>query len=281
MKKNIDLVASYWTFAGTLPGARFEYSPFSFRSRVEAVSRAGFRGFGIWHSDLEHIQESLSLSDMKTILDDNGIKHVELEFLVDWFLDGERKKRSDRQKLMLFRAAEALGARFVKVGDFFNEKVGMPKLIDSFAGLCREASGFGTKIAFEPMSAATVHSLKDSLALVEGAGAENGGLAVDLWHMINQDETYRDIGRLPLSRVLAVEVSDALILASAPKDHRAGDPRRFCGEGEFDIKGFIESVNSTGYCGAWGVEILSPLLSAMTVEEVAAKTFRTTMAQFD
>ena len=32
---------------------------------------------------------------MKQILDDHGITHVELEFLGDWFLDGDRKKQSD------------------------------------------------------------------------------------------------------------------------------------------------------------------------------------------
>ena len=56
---------------------------------------------------------------MKQIRDDNGIKHVELEFLTDWFLDGDRKIKSDACKQNLFKAAEVLNARHIQVGDFF------------------------------------------------------------------------------------------------------------------------------------------------------------------
>lgn len=51
----------------------------------------GFKGVGIRHADLEHVLQKRSLEAMKKILDDNRMKHVELEFLKDWFLDGERK----------------------------------------------------------------------------------------------------------------------------------------------------------------------------------------------
>jgi hypothetical protein len=75
---------------------------------------------------------------MKQILDDNGIKHVELEFLTDWFLDGDRKIKSDACKQNLFKAAEVLDARHIKVGDFFREKCPMSRLVEAFASLARE-----------------------------------------------------------------------------------------------------------------------------------------------
>ena len=48
-------------------------------------------------------------------------------------------------------AAAALGARAIKVGDFTNQQCPMPKLIERFSGLCREAADHGTRIAFEMM----------------------------------------------------------------------------------------------------------------------------------
>jgi sugar phosphate isomerase/epimerase len=126
MTKDVELLASYWTIAGgALPHTDMEYSPFDFKERVQAAAKAGFRGVGIWHADLDRILESRSLAEMKQIFDDNGITHVELEFLTDWFLEGERKKQSDIQKRKLLRAAEALGAHHVKVGDFYHEKYSM------------------------------------------------------------------------------------------------------------------------------------------------------------
>src|SRR5262249_48110521 len=104
-----ELLASFWTLAGGgLPHTDREYSTFDFRDRVETAAQVGFRGIGIWHSDLAHILERRSLKEMKQILDDHGIRYVELEFLKDWFLDGDRKKESDREKERLFAAAEVL-----------------------------------------------------------------------------------------------------------------------------------------------------------------------------
>jgi sugar phosphate isomerase/epimerase len=90
MGANVELLASYWTIAGgALPHTARDHSPFDFKDRVESAARAGFKGIGLWHSDLAHTLERRSLREMKRILDDNGIKYVELEFLTGWFSDGE------------------------------------------------------------------------------------------------------------------------------------------------------------------------------------------------
>jgi len=118
MTPGVDLLASYWTISAGLPHTDREYSPFDFRDRVESAAKAGFKGFGIWHADLEHVLEKYRLTEVKQIFEDNGIQHVELEFLTDWFLEGERKELSDVRKENLFQAAELLRACHIKVGDF-------------------------------------------------------------------------------------------------------------------------------------------------------------------
>src|ERR1700686_2663932 len=105
MANAVELLASYWTIAGgALPHTDKDYSPFDFKDRVESAAKAGFKGFGIWHADLQHVLETRSLKEMKQILDDNGMTHIELEFLTDWFLDGERKTQSDIRKKLLLKA---------------------------------------------------------------------------------------------------------------------------------------------------------------------------------
>src|SRR5258708_35031338 len=139
MTKQAELLASYWTMAsGAVPHTDHEYSAWSFADRVACAARAGFTGFGIWHADLEHTLLRTSLRDMRRILDDHGMKHIEIEFLSDWWLeDGERRAASDARKRMLLEAALALGAHHIKVGDLFNTPVEMPQLIYGFAALCR------------------------------------------------------------------------------------------------------------------------------------------------
>ena len=280
MTDSADLIASYWTIAGLMPGALDDHSPFDFKDRVEAAARAGFTGVGIWHADLAHILTRRPLSEMKSILDDNGIRHIEVEFLTDWFLDGPRKERSEALKTALFAAAEALGARCVKVGDFNREPCPMSRLAESFAALCAEARERGTRIAFEPMSAAMVDNLEDSLRMVEEAGADNGGIILDLWHVVNLAIPYDQVSRIPLRHLVGVELNDALIRMPGALHRIAGEPRMFCGEGEFDIRGFIAAVKSTGFAGPWGVEVISEKLPGMPLREVAERAFQTTRAQF-
>src|ERR1041385_2088062 len=157
MLKKPDLTVAYWTISGSFPGVAPEYSRFDFKQRVEQASRAGFRGLGLWHADLEHILEHQTLREMKQILDDNGIKYLELEFLVDWFLDGELKQQSDIRKQKLLTAAEALGAIQIKVGDFSNRKCSLAQITDAFSELCRDAVEHGTRIAFEPMAVSMIN----------------------------------------------------------------------------------------------------------------------------
>jgi sugar phosphate isomerase/epimerase len=211
MTPGVELLASYWTISAGLPHTDREYSPFDFKDRVESAARAGFKGFGIWHADLEHVLEKYRLQEMKQILDDNGIQHVELEFLTDWFLEGERKESSDIRKARLFDAAEALGAHHIKVGDFFQEQCSLLCLIDAFAILCEEAAQHGTRIGFELMPFAMIRALEESLAMVKGAGAHNGGIVIDLWHVVELGIPYEEICRVPLEYVVGVELNDGTV----------------------------------------------------------------------
>ena len=278
MTKAVELLASYWTIAGgALPHTDREYSPFDFKDRVQAAAGAGFKGVGIWHADLEHILERCSLAEMRQILDDNGITHVELEFLTDWFLEGERKKQSDVQKRKLLKAAETLGARHIKVGDFHHEKYSMPELIEAFAALCADAAGHGTRIGFELMPFAMIDTLKDSLTMIEGAGAANGGIVFDLWHMVKLHTPYEQVQKMPLKWIVGVELNDGTFEAPWSLHEDTINHRRFCGQGEFDVKGFVGCIRRTGYTGPWGIEVLSQELRQKPLQELTTEAFQTTM----
>jgi sugar phosphate isomerase/epimerase len=278
---NVDLIASYWTIAGSVhPHSEAEYSPFDFVDRVVAASKAGFKGIGLKEADLEHILERRSLKEMKRILDDNGLRHVELEFLTDWFLTGEKKKKSDKTRLLLLRAAEALEARHIKVGDFDMQTTPMPRLIESFAALCAEAANCGTNILFELIVDAMIRTLPETLEMVQGANAANGGIMIDLWHIVKLHIPYEDVARIPARYLLGVELNDGTLECPWSLHEDTVNHRKFCGEGEFDVKGFVSCLQKAGYSGPWGIEVLSQDLRTKTLEEAATRAFNTTIAQF-
>ena len=124
MPDDIELLAAYFTISGDIyPLGPTEISPFPFRDRVEAAARAGYKGIGLHYADTIHTAAGIGLPEMRRILDGNGIKHVELEFLLDWFADGERRRDSDLMRAEILEAAAVLGLRAVKVGPGFHEPV--------------------------------------------------------------------------------------------------------------------------------------------------------------
>jgi len=281
MAQKIELLGSYWTIAGGAePHTDKEYSVFDFKDRVEAAARAGFKGFGLWHADIAHTLQRRSLKEMRQILDYNGIKHVELEFLTDWFFDDERKKAAEPTKRLLFEAAETLSPRHIKAGEFVRNNIPMPRMIETFAALCAEAANHGTRVLYEMMPFSNIDSVEKALELVQGAGASNGGVAYDLWHIVKGKIPYEKAASLPLRYLGWIEINDGTFECPWEMHEDTINHRRLCGEGEFDVKGFVAQMLKAGYTGAWGIEVLNQELRKKPLEEIVTRAFQTTMAQF-
>ena len=156
----------------------------------------------------------------------------------------------------------------------------MPRLIEAFSALCAEAAERGTKVGFELMPFAMIRTLEESLELVEGAGATNGGICLDTWHIVKLKIPYSDLRRIPSQRIISVELNDGTFECPWSLHEDAVNHRRFCGEGEFDIKGFIAAIQDAGYRGPWGIEVLSEELRKWPLERLTTRAFDTTVAQF-
>lgn len=195
----IELLASYWTIAGSAdPAGEPQYSPFDLRDRAVACGRVGFKGMGFWHSDIEHILQTYTLTEMKQILDDNGIEHIELEFIMEWFTDGERRQAADRSRDLLMRTAEAIGARHIKIGDLSGDTAPMDRLIEEYSRLCDEGAERGTNIIFEMIPGMVAGTLDEAMTMIEGANKSNGGLMVDMWHFATLEVPNSTTAALPL-----------------------------------------------------------------------------------
>jgi len=277
MHGRLDLMALFWTTAGIFPGDG-EISRFDFVDRVEAAARAGFSGIGLWHTDLEHVMAGRSLAEMKSILDANGIRHLELEFLTDWFAHGARKGESDSRRKRLLEASAALGASHVKVGDFYNTPCTPRQIADAFGALCEEARRYGATIGFEIMECAAIDTIPAALSMLRDSGAPNGGLIIDAVQVANLGMTEDALRSIPLRSLVSVELDDGLLPGSPGHDPSA---RRFCGEGEFDLAGLIRCVDAMGYDRPWAVEVFNRSYAGLPLEDLARRAFTTTAAALE
>jgi sugar phosphate isomerase/epimerase len=284
MSGGVDLIASYWTIAGKLnfsDGMDLDGSPIDFPLRVEAAARAGYSGLGLTHPDLRKTLARHGYEGISSILRANGIKHFEVEFLVDWFMSGERRRRSDLIRRDLLTAAEKIGARHIKVGgDMEGKSWPLDDMIRSFGDLCDEAKNAGTNIVIEILPWSNIADLETGKQIVSAADRSNGALLIDVWHMGRGGISYDEVASTPRRMVGYVELSDAAPKAIGRLIEDTVHHRKLCGEGSLDVPGFLRSIKATGYDGPFGIEIISDEHRERPLTEAATRSFNTAMAQF-
>jgi sugar phosphate isomerase/epimerase len=277
------LLAAYFTLAGdVLPLAGGMVSPRPLAERAQAAARAGYAGIGLHTDDLSACIRQYGFAGIKQILDDSGLKYLEIEALLDWFVDGERRRASDAVRALMLDAAGRLGAFQIKaVGDMFGGDWTVKHMAHEFAGLCRQAADAGANVCIEILPFSNLRDLVTGLEVVAGAGEANGGLLLDIWHLSRGGIPYDDITRFPVAFRKHIEIDDADEVVAGTLFEDTIRNRRLPGEGSFDVPHFLECVHSTGYQGLYGVEILSDAHRALTVDQAAQRSYDATMKQFE
>jgi sugar phosphate isomerase/epimerase len=281
MTQVTQLLGSYWTLAVGADPMGDQRCRHDFRVRVEAAAKAGFTAMGFWHADIAETRKQYSFLEMKRILDGNGITQIEVEWLLDWFCTDDRRVVSDATRQLLLDAAEALGARHIKIGDLGNDCADVPLLTEEFALLCRQAAQRGTNVLFEmlPAQFSRAPSLDQVLAICRGSGARNGGIMLDNLHLQRTgtppEAIIRKLGRgIPLG----VEINDGTLAVPVNLHDSVVNKRLLPGDGEFDIAAFLHAVWTQGYDGPIGVEVLNEYIRKWPLETAATEAFAKTTA---
>lgn len=277
------LVATSWTHAGSVDAG--SPSRFSLRERAEAVARAGFVGIGFTIEDLVAGRETMPWNDLRRLCDDMGLAHVEVEQLTDWWTTGERRVRSDAARRLLLDASADLRARQIKLaGDVRfdpDQPAPPPPDLDQWAvelhRLAAQAADVGTRVALEVLPMSNLPDFVETARLVTAADHPAAGLTVDTWHVERGPSTLADLASIPGELVFCVELDDA----GPPRGdlyHDTMHHRRYCGQGDFDVVGFIEVVAELGFAGPWGVEIIADEHAARDLDAGLADVVATTTA---
>jgi sugar phosphate isomerase/epimerase len=227
------------------------------------------------------VADRMGFPEMRRILAGNGVKYVEVEILTDWYAEGDRRSHSDKVRADLLRAAEWLRADHIKVcGDIVQGDWSLPRLVESFRALCADAEVAGTRIALELMPFTNIKTIEQALDIVRGAGAKNGGLMFDIWHISRGQIPFEKMKTCPKELLFWVEIDDgdAKPVGSLFEDtiHR----RQLCGEGAFGVPAFLHAIKGTGYEGPYGVEIVSELHRRRSLVEAATRAYNTAIRHF-
>jgi sugar phosphate isomerase/epimerase len=251
--------------------------------RVAAVAKAGYRGFGIAAPDLAVVRGTIGYAALAQLLEESGLHHVEVEYLQDWWTTGDRRRASDEVREVLLEAAAVLGADHVKVGlgdrqDDLDEE----RFAGEFDRLATEAHAHGTRIGLEPPALSMMPTIAPAAELVRTVANPAGGLLVDIWHIFRSGTGYDKLVEvLPPEYVFAVELSDGHAEPVGTLYDDTFDNRLPPGEGEFDVPAFIRALDSVGFEGPWGLEVMSTELRSLPVEVATKRVFDAAVRVFE
>lgn len=272
------LTCSSHTISGVMPGGPVA-SRHRFRDRVEAAASVGYTGMCLHFRDYaEQRQAGTSDGELRSILRANGMTDLSVEFFTDWFMEGEAGALARASEETAIAAALAYGASSINVGsDFLGRRIPFDQLRRKFAELCGRAAAHDLSIAFEIVAWSDVRDVPTALRLIDGIA--NAGLVIDTWHIFRGGVPLRDLALIPPERVLCIQVNDGArkILEPPSVDTQHRLP---CGEGVFDLSGFVATLDAAGVDLPLSVEIISPEMAGLDLPAACRRSFDTARAAF-
>lgn len=279
MTKRREYICSSHTISGVMPGGSVA-SRHGFSARVQACAAAGYTGICVHFRDyFDQHKAGFGDAELRSVLDLNGMKNVSVEFLTDWFMDDEEGETARCNEAIAFQAANALGARVLNVGpDLLGRGIPIEVMRKRFAALCKRAAHHDIAIALELVAWGNVRDVNTALLMIDGL--PSAGLVIDAWHIFRAGVPLGDLKRIPADRVLCVQVNDATAVPTGPLATDTMN-RKLCGQGDFDLKGFVDTLDDLGVQVPLSVEIISPEQAARELQIAAAISLSSASRCFD
>lgn len=266
-----DLICSYYTMAGVSPTAG-GFSPRPFAERVEACAGAGYKGVGIHVRDYRALRErGHSDADLLAIVRDNGMEHVEVEFLLNWFADGPAGEQARRDEDTLYHMANLFGARVMFLGGDMAEGNIMPfeELTHRFIAVADRAAQAGVRLGVEPCAWTNIGDLDDALRLVGACNASHVGLFLDVWHLARRGLDYERLRAIPPELFFGIQLDDVAAQRQGTPAEDCLNNRLLPGEGVADTARFVQTLLEIGVTCPMSVEVISDAQRALPMAEAA------------
>ncbi len=250
------------------------------KEQLRAAAIAGCDALTVTPSDyVSWLAKSVSTRDILREADDAGVKITHLDPFVRWVDHWQPDFPAEQfptdpiafEADDFFRFADALEVTsFTAWAAFPKGRYELPALIDAFSRMCERASRYGLRCDLEFIPVFGVPDLKTGWAIVDGVGAANSGLVIDLWHYMRGGRDDALLRTIPGDKITAVQLCDATadLPAGMSLIEDGLNNRRAPGEGDFPVDEIVQVLRATGGLNNVGLEIFSPRFDAMPAEEI-------------
>jgi sugar phosphate isomerase/epimerase len=229
--------------AGCVPAAPFV-------ELTAAASGAGFEAISIWPLMYRRAttREGLDPVTMRRIVEDHGIRISDLDACGAWLPEPSDAPevpnmfRSLWQREEFFDVAGALAIESLTAAHLTGGDVDRDIAIEGFAALCDDAAAHGMTVALEFMPFSGIPDLASAEAIVAGAGRSNGGLVLDLCHLVRSGGGIEDVAGLAPGRIFSIQLGDGRRVAPADLREEAMFHRDLPGAGEFGLAELVAAA---------------------------------------
>ena len=209
-----------------------------------------------------------------------GVRIREVEYLTGWGTAADRDAAQLLKERTVCHMARAFGVRHLNAG--LLEQLPAAEITEAFAALC-DRVGPDLTVALEFMPYSGVPDLATAWQVLRDAGRPNSGLIVDVWHWARAGMTPADLDRVPVERIVAVQLCDVLEHPMEPPRAESLGHRLPPGQGWGDAVGLVRALHEQGVQPTVvTVEVISDELVAGGAERAArtvADAARTVLAQ--
>ncbi len=237
--------------------------------QIEVARLAGYEAIELWHDHIdEHLQAGGTLQQIRSALDDHGLKVPTTIYLAGWFQPaGEEHTRALDEVRRRLEQSAAVGATYAIAGPppgQADRELGARH----YAELLEIGKSFGIKPAFEYLGFVDdINSIDDAIDIIQRSGHPDATVVVDPFHCWRGGGPVASLSKLTASQIAISHFNDcpADPMASMQEDA----DRVLPGDGVVDLKFYCDQLAATGYNGYLSLELFREDLWAKDALEVA------------
>ncbi|HAU5565774.1 TPA: sugar phosphate isomerase/epimerase [Serratia fonticola] len=248
----------------TMPCAMIQHLPFE--EQIKTVKALGYQEFTLHQYYLGiYNKQGVTLKDMKSMVEDAGLKINRIDPLCTWVPEWQARKFS--HEFNLLHAMEV--SEFLELSAFFEcdyltlnamwtaGHYTEDEIVNFYAEICERAGKYGITCDIEAIPMWGIPLIDDALRIINKSGAVNSGLVFDTTHITRGGTTAEQIKSIPPELIHLVQLCDGEIPSKISLEEECFS-RMWPGTGDFDISGMVRLLSDMGALRNVGVEVFSP-----------------------
>ncbi|MGR3379159.1 bifunctional sugar phosphate isomerase/epimerase/4-hydroxyphenylpyruvate dioxygenase family protein [Salipiger abyssi] len=254
----------------------------SLPEKLEAIAGAGYDGIEIFEQDF--IAHDGGPREVGRMIRDHGLEITLFQPFRDFECLPEplRSKAFDRARRK-FDVMQELGADRILVCSSVHPRSlgGIDRAAGDLAELGAIAQERGIYVGYEALAwGRHVNDHRDAWEIVRRADHPNIGLILDSFHTLGRGIDSESIRAIPGDKIFFVQLADAPAI-DMDLLYWSRHFRNMPGEGDLDIRSFMQAVMATGYAGPISLEIFNDQFRGNNPRGVAEDGYRALISLMD